>query len=448
MLREFFASGPAYRLLFAWMGLFVFVGHGLFKAYIKWALNRWYAEFYDALQDLGWYDPVAELPSGDPETLVAQYDNMDAYETQSEHLLVKRQEVSWLLVRFALLVAPAIVVHPIAKWISSNWRFSWRMALMTAYLAHYDVGQRPIEGSAQRIHEDTQRFEEGIYACLATILDSLLTLIIFIPVLLEVGMRAQPKGVLKFDGWLVCIAVFAAVGGLWVSMCVGRRLVLLEVQNQKVEALLRTKLVVLEEQPASVVGVERPDEEETEAVDPDEFTNVSRGARRPRLISPAPFFRKNKADLWRNYHRLFADFAVFNTWISAYDQVMTIVPYALAAPLMFSWEPSNRITLGTLMQVSNAFDKVFGAMAVVSENWAAVNDFRSTIYRLREFERHTYARKRYDHTLLRDTDVHEVTVVAPLADSVLGVELSEPKPGEARRTNGMCTRVETGHADE
>lgn len=448
MLREFFASGPLSRLLFAWTGLLIFVGHGLFRAYLKWALNRWYAAFYDALQDVGWYDPVVELPSGEPETLKAQYENMDAYEAQSAHMLAKRQEVSALLTQFALLVAPAIVVHPVAKWVSSVWRFSWRMALMRAYLAHYDVGQPPVEGAAQRIHEDTQRFEEGLYLCFSTVLDSILTLLIFVPVLLEAGRKAQPGGVFAFDGWLVTIAVSAAVGGLAVSMCVGQKLVGLEVENQKVEGLLRTKLVVLEQQPASVVGAERTDEDET--IDADEFVDVSRRAPRPRLVSPAPFFRADRDALWHNYRNLFANFALFNTWISAYDQVMVIVPYAIAAPLMFSWDPSNRITLGTLMQVANAFDKVFGAMAVVSENWTAVNDFRSTVYRLKEFERHTYQRKRFDHTLLRTVDVgaHEVAVVAPLADSAPDVEMSEPKPDEQQHTNGTCTHTESGRADD
>ena len=53
MLREFFCSGPCSRLVFAWSGLVVFVSHGVFKAWLKYALNDWYANFYDELQDLG-----------------------------------------------------------------------------------------------------------------------------------------------------------------------------------------------------------------------------------------------------------------------------------------------------------------------------------------------------------------------------------------------------------
>ena len=287
-------------------------------------------------------------------------------------------------------------------------------------------------------------------------LDSLLTLLIFIPVLLEVGSRAQPDfGLLDYDAWLVVIAVTAAFGGLWVSMCVGRRLVLLEVQNQKVEGLLRTNLVVLEQTPALIVGSELSDADadaDDDGVDPDEFTNVSQRPPRPRAVTPAPFFNGVIRELWRNYRGLFANFAAFNTWISAYDQIMIIVPYVLAAPLMFARDPARRITLGTLMQVSNAFDKVFGAMAVVSENWAAVNDFRSTVVRLREFERHVYHRKRFDHTLLRDCDLttpHEVFGIprlsegTPPAQTHIVVELAEPepKPGEPPRSpNGACAR--------
>lgn len=446
MLREFFASGPWSRIAFAWLGLLVFVGHAVFKAWLKWALNEWYEEFYDALQDADWSDPVQELPSGEPQTVLAQYENMDTHERTALHMAGKQAEISGLLAKFALLVSPAIFVHPLAKWISSLWRFSWRMALVRSYLLHYDVAQRPVEGSAQRIHEDTRRFENGIYACFSTILDSILTLLVFVPVLLEVGSEAKPVGFLDFDEWLVSIAVVAAVGGLWVSMAVGYRLVRLEVENQKVEALLRTKLVVLEQTPALVVGAERADLD-TDAVDPDdEFTVVSQRPPRPRHVSPAPCFRFVQSQLWNNYKNLFANFAAFNTWISAYDQVMIIVPYALAAPLMFASSPARRISLGTLMQVANAFDKVFGAMAVVSENWSSVNDFRSTVYRLKEFERHTYKRKRFDHTLLRDFDLpptNEVSDIPRLADgdpaamAAIAVELcASAEPADARRPNG------------
>jgi len=378
MLREFFIAGTFCHVAFAWGGLLTFVAHGVFKAWLKWALNGWYSRFYDGLQDLA--DGSGEMD-------------------EEEHLAAKRDEVFNNLVEFAWIVAPAVVVHPVAKWVASVWRFNWRLALVRSYLAHYDVNAPPIEGTAQRIHEDTQRFEAGLYTCFTMVLDSVLTLAIFIPLLLEVGARAMPEGI-DWPGWLLSIAIGSAGGGLLISMCVGHKLVGLEVENQKVEAKLRTKLVMLEETPMTIVGtipiIVPPDTEiDNMVIDNGEFTDISLPRLRPRDVAPTSAFIEVLRELWLNYKRLFANFAIFNCWISLFDQTMIIAPFLLVAPLMFASDPSKRITLGTLMKVSNAFDKVFGAMAIVSENWASVNDFRSTIRRLGEFESSTYARKNF-----------------------------------------------------
>jgi ABC-type long-subunit fatty acid transport system fused permease/ATPase subunit len=123
MFREFFVRGSVYRVAFAWTGLVLFFSHGLFKAWLKWALNQWYKKFYDGLQDVA-------TGSGE-------------LEDYKEHLASKRAEVFDNLIEFVWIVAPAIVVHPVGKWIASIWRFQWRMALVKAYLANYDVESTP-----------------------------------------------------------------------------------------------------------------------------------------------------------------------------------------------------------------------------------------------------------------------------------------------------------------
>ncbi len=374
MLREFFCSGPRRRLAFAWGGLAVFLAHSVFKAWVKYALNGWYAKFYDELQDLG----------------------SSAVGSEEEHMATKRAAVWNELVRFALIVAPAVVVGPLAKWVASVWRFTWRMALVRSYLVHYDPAIRPIEGTAQRIHEDTQRFEVGMHECGTVVVDSLLTLIVFTPVLLKVGAEAHPPG-LDWPAWLLMVALAAAVGGLGISMLVGRRLVSLEVENQKVEAELRTRLVILEQTPSAIVG-EAEDGDRANGYDLDDI----RSPPRLRRVSPLGAMARTLAELWQNYKRLFLNFAGFNTWIGMYDQTMVILPFLLVTPLMFAQRAEDRITLGTLMKVSHAFDKVFSAMAVVTDNWARVNEFRSTIRRLGEFERAVYERRGFDASLLRD----------------------------------------------
>ena len=382
MLREFFIAAPPQRLLFAWCGLGVFLLHALFKAYLKWALNGWYEVFYNLLQDV-----AVDTGSGSGD---------------ADHMGTMRRAVWDELVEFAWIVAPAVIVHPIAKWIASTWRFTWRMALVESYLAHYDVTCPPVEGAAQRIQEDTTRLDYGIYSCVTMVIDSVLTLIIFIPVLLEVGEQAHPPG-WDWPPWLLSIAFSAAWGGLFVSMYVGRRLVVLEVENQKAEARFRTKLVILEQSPAAVVGSDVQQEHSKVNVN-DIYTDVSR-RQTPRPVPPVHCFFSLITDLWSNYRNLFRNFAAFNLWIGIYNQILILTPYMLVAPLMFAEDPDDRITLGTLMKVTNAFDKVFNAMAIVTENWAEVNNFRSTVRRLREFEEATYTRKRFNHSLLRESSL-------------------------------------------
>lgn len=50
---------------------------------------------------------------------------------------------------------------------------------------------------------------------------------------------------------------------------------------------------------------------------------------------------------------------------------MVLAPYILVAPRLFADQCSERITLGTLVQTSNSFDKVFASLSVISENWCA-----------------------------------------------------------------------------
>ena len=71
---------------------------------------------------------------------------------------------------------------------------------------------------------------------------------------------------------------------------------------------------------------------------------------------------------------------------------MIVVPYLIAAPLLFAETPGARITLGTLVQTSNSFGRVFSSLSVISENMGMINEWRSTLVRLRQFEARLYGR--------------------------------------------------------
>jgi peptide/bleomycin uptake transporter len=371
MIREFFHSGGYVKQTFAYIGLLIFIGHSVFKAWLKVALNNWYEEFYDLVGD-------SEFGSG-------------------IELKNKRDQMWELLLQFSLIVLPSIVVHPVTKWIGSIWCFNWRVALIRSYLSHWDCSTLPIEGAAQRVHEDTQRFADGLYSCFGILLDSFCTLVAFIPVLIELGDQVRPPG-LHWAPWLLCIATTAAIGGLGVSMIVGYKLVDLEVANQVVEAELRTKLVLLEQTPAMVCA----STQENDIVNEEHGEPV-------KALSPIKALEPILKKLWKNYRNLYAQFALFNTWLSIYDQSMVILPYLLVAPLLFAEDPEHRITLGVLMKMSNAFGRCFDAMAVVSENWNAVNAWRSVLKRLSEFEQTVYTRIKFSSRRISNVEIAEIS---------------------------------------
>ena len=379
MFREFFCSRSCLTLGVAWFGLVGVVGYSVFLAWVKREINEWYNTFYDLMASAGTaalleginnnatdevHAPPAELGSG------LFFPAAPPSSPDAPTLADYRVRVSDELRAFAWIVAPLVCVSPAAKWLRSAWALSWRMALMRGYLRAWDEKREPIEGASQRLHEDSQRFASALMGCLVTVLDAVFTLIVFTPVLLDLSERIAPPVDVGFlrGLWLWILAAGAAVGGLGGAVVFGKHLVSLEVHNQLVEALLRKDLVLLETTPAVIVG---------QTIEQQQY-------------APWRFFEETLRRLYRNYHALFRHFSLLNTWLSFYDQVMTLLPYFVAAPLLFAADPERRITLGTLIQMSNSFEKVFSSLSVVAENWGAVNEFRSVLVRLREFERQLY----------------------------------------------------------
>ena len=61
---------------------------------------------------------------------------------------------------------------------------------------------------------------------------------------------------------------------------------------------------------------------------------------------------------------------------------MILAPYLLMGPGLFTGIAS----LGVMMQVGNAFQKVHGGFALFLHNWTTITELRSIWKRLKEFE--------------------------------------------------------------
>ena len=122
MFREFFRAPRRADAAVAWGGLVVIVCHALYSAYIKFAVNKWYAKFYDHMQTAGEFAMLNGTAT-----------NSTAFE------LVASQEKIWdQMVVFWRLVAPVIIVTPTARWMRSHWALRWRLCLMRSYMEAWD----------------------------------------------------------------------------------------------------------------------------------------------------------------------------------------------------------------------------------------------------------------------------------------------------------------------
>jgi peptide/bleomycin uptake transporter len=89
------------------------------------------------------------------------------------------------------------------------------------------------------------------------------------------------------------------------------------------------------------------------------------------------------ADIRFNYFKLYDQYKYYSLFENFYFQAAVVVPYLVSAPQFFA----GAITLGTLVQIGNAFDKIHEAMSFFTDRWMTVTELQSVLLRLREFEK-------------------------------------------------------------
>src|SRR5262245_51580426 len=95
---------------------------------------------------------------------------------------VTQGEFFWQLATFGGIAGVYIMTAVLNAFITSHYVFRWRTAMNDYYVANWHR-LRHIEGASQRIQEDTQRFATTVEQLGASLIDALLTLIAFLPIL-------------------------------------------------------------------------------------------------------------------------------------------------------------------------------------------------------------------------------------------------------------------------
>jgi peptide/bleomycin uptake transporter len=275
------------------------------------------------------------------------------------NILQKPQDHSvdefWAAIRtFLYLALPYVGIATVTGYFTRVYALWWRQAITFDYIPRWLQVTHEIEGASQRIQEDTYRFAKIVESLGLQTIRAIMTLVAFLPILWGLSKNVRitqlEDAVGHVDGSLVWVALFVSIVGMAISWVVGAKLPGLEYNNQKVEAAYRKELVYGED---------------------DKIHHAS-----------LPVLTEHFRFILRNYHRLFLHYGYFDIWSNWYDQMMVIVPYVIVGPGLFT----GAVTLGMLVQVSNAFGKVHNSFALLIHNWTTVTELRSIWKRLREFE--------------------------------------------------------------
>ncbi|MGB3211586.1 MAG: putative transporter [Desulforhopalus sp.] len=260
------------------------------------------------------------------------------------------QEFWEQMLMFAKIAFPYVLIATVTAYFTRLYAFKWREAMTFSYVTKWQKVEEEVEGSSQRIQEDIYRFARIFETLGLQVVRAVMTLMAFLPILWGLSKGVDIEFIKDIPGSLVWVALLVSVGGLIISWFVGIKLPGLEYNNQKVEAAFRKELVYAEDN--------KVDYGKTETI-----TELFIG-------------------LKFNYNRLFLHYGYFDIWVNFFEQFMVIVPYLIMGPGLFS----GLITLGVMVQVSNAFSKVRESFSIFISNWTTITELRSIHKRLKEFE--------------------------------------------------------------
>ena len=288
----------------AWGLLIAIIAINMTVVWINVRLNRWNADFYNALQSKN----VTDFPH--------------------------------LLLIFTGLAFAYILLAVYGRYLRQMLGFRWRQWLTNKYLeqwlgdrAFYRIERdRLADNPDQRISDDLQSFATTTLALSLDLLSTLVTLVTFITILwtLAGALTLTAFGTpLVIPGYMVWAAALYAIAGSLIIQKVGHPLVSINYQQQKVEADFRFGLIRVRENAEQIAF----------------YDGIATETANAKGI-----FARIRDNWW-----MIMKYTKRMTFVlSFYGQIAIIFPIMVAAPRYFA----GAFSFGVLMQISSAFGTV------------------------------------------------------------------------------------------
>lgn len=316
----------------AWVLLAAIIALNLGSVALNVWFNQWNNGFYNSLQEK----------------------DFDAF---SEYLL-----------QFCVAAAIFIGVAVYQLYLSQMLRLRWRRWLTERWLADWLRDRRyyllqmqhlGTDNPDQRIADDLRKFADYSLSLTIGLMNAVVTLVSFLGILwgLSGDYALSAFGIdLDIPGYMVWVALVYAGLGTWLTHAIGKPLVGLNFNQERVEADFRFHLIRLRE---NVDGVALLHGE---------------GAERTGMSTRFGAIFDNFLAIMRKQKQL--------TWFTAgYGQLAVVFPFLVAAPRYFG----GAIALGGLMQTASAFGQVQSSLSYLITSYTELAEWWAVIGRLETF---------------------------------------------------------------
>ncbi len=254
-----------------------------------------------------------------------------------------------LIMRYFEIGMVSVVLNVLTAFFTNHYVFRWRTAMNDYYMSKWEK-LRHIEGASQRIQEDTMRFANILEGLGVVLINSVMTLVVFLPILFGMSQYVDDLPIIgAIPHALFWLAIGWSLFGTLLLALAGIKLPGLQFRNQRVEAAYRKELVYGEDhedraQPVTVREL---------------FSNVR-----------------------RNYFRMYWHYLYFNVARYGYSQLDAIFLLFVLVPTFVA----AKITLGIWQQIATAFGEVSNSFQYLVNYWSTIIELLSIHKRLVAFE--------------------------------------------------------------
>ncbi|HUN59014.1 MAG TPA: ABC transporter ATP-binding protein/permease [Candidatus Binataceae bacterium] len=255
-----------------------------------------------------------------------------------------------LFVLWIVLFVPIAAFYPyISGLLGIDWR-DWMTETFARNMLRHNALDRimrdhKVDNPDQRISEDINRFTAGALNYSMTVLQAIVTALTFFGILWAISRS------------LAVSLIGYSLIGTWLATVIGRRLVVINFNQQRFEADYRFALV--------------------HARDNAEAIALYDGA-----VDEAQQLRRRFAHVIDNFEQLLLWQRHLTLFTAAFDNAAGLVPYFVLAAAYFS----GRFQLGEFTQAAYAFSVLQSSLALIVDQFQALTDYASVVNRLAAFE--------------------------------------------------------------